>query len=386
MKMEAPSGLVQPGDGAAPMCQIRALHLINGESYAGAERVQDLLGQRLPELGVAPTLVALKPREFAARRRSDCELMELPMRSRFDLRPALQLIVSQRHRGWSIVHTHTPRAAMIGALLSRWTGMPLVHHVHSPTARDSANRWRNRLNCTIEGLAMRHAHRVLAVSPSLEDYVRQNGVDASRVRRVMNGVPTPGPLVSRSPPSVRAVIGCTALFRERKGLGVLLHAFAKLLPSPRMDLELRVVGGFESEGYESRMHRMAAELGIADRVQWRGFRADVNAELTEMDVFVLPSVYGEGMPMALLEAMAAGVPCVASAVEGIPTLLDEGLAGLLCQPGDADALAACLQQLLGTPALWSDLRARAYARQCRHFSDRSMASGVANVYAEVLAA
>lgn len=365
--------------------EIRALHLINGESYAGAERVQDLLGERLPDFGVLPTIVALKPQVFPERRHSRCELIELPMKSRFDLRPAWQLAQWQRERHWDLVHAHTPRAALIGSIMSRLTGIPLVHHVHSPTARDTEHPVRNLVNCRIEGWAVRRARRLLAVSPTLVSYLQEQGVDKARIRLVMNGVPTPGELAVRTAGQEQAVIGCMALFRPRKGLEILLHAAARLRPRLEAGLRLRVVGGFESETYEAQVHRLAADLALAEYIDWRGFRSNVNAELETMDVFVLPSLYGEGMPMVLLEAMAVGVPCVASAVEGIPTTLDDGRAGLLFAPGDAEALAERLERLLNNGQLWLDLRLRAYERQRGHFSDVTMTQHVREVYAEVLA-
>lgn len=363
---------------------MRVLHLINGESFAGAERVQDLLGQRLPELGVEPTFVSLKPRLFADRRRSKCELIELPMRGRFDLRPARQIVSWQADRAWDIVHTHTPRAALIGAAVARSTGVPMIHHVHSPTARDTENPWRNRLNSWVERLAMRGAQRILAVSPSLIAYLREQGAAGSRVRLVMNGVPTPAPLPARPAPVHRAVVGCMALFRPRKGLEVLIQAFAVLMRDSDLDLGLRLVGGFETSAYETQMRQLAETLGVAERIEWRGFRSDVNAELATMDAFVLPSLYGEGMPMVLLEAMAAGVPCVASAIEGIPTLLDNGDAGLLVPVGEPDALAEGIRRLLKVPRLWGAIRSAAYVRQCSCFSDMSMARQIADIYAEVV--
>lgn len=366
--------------------QTRVLHLINGESYAGAERVQDLLGERLPEFGVVPTLVALKPRAFRERRHSRCELIEVSMKGRFDLRPAWQLAMWQRERRWDLVHTHTPRAALIGAVVSRLTGLPLVHHVHSPTSRDTEHPLRNFVNCRVEGWALRGARRVLAVSPTLVDYLQEQGVDKPRIRLVMNGVPTPGELAVRPATRAQTVIGCMALFRPRKGLEVLLHAVARMRPRLAAGLRLRIVGGFETPTYEEQVRRLAEELGLTAHIDWRGFRSDVNAELETMDVFVLPSLYGEGMPMVLLEAMAVGLPCVASAVEGIPTTLDDGRAGLLFAPGDADTLAERLDCLLDNAELWRDLRARAYDRQRTHFSDVAMARHVSEVYAEVLAA
>ena len=104
-----------------------------------------------------------------------------------------------------------------------------------------------------------------------------------------------------------------------------------------------------------------------------------------MDLFVLPSLFGEGLPMVLLEAMAAGVPVVAARVEGVPEAIRDGIDGLLVPPGSAEHLARAVASVVRGEVDWAAWRASASARQAEHFSDRSMAAGVAKVYDRVLA-
>jgi glycosyltransferase involved in cell wall biosynthesis len=360
------------------------LHLINGESYAGAERVQDLLGEGLPKEGFDVTLGCLKPRDFPRQRSSTCELRSFEMRGRFDLRPAWPIARLLRREHYALVHSHTPRAALIGRTACALSGHPLVHHVHSPTSRDTEQPWRNRINAAVEDYGMRAARCLIPVSASLIDYLADRGLGAKRTRLIANGVPVQGPLVKRSPPASEWVVGCMALFRPRKGLDVLVDAVARLCSLGR-PVRLRVVGAFESPDMEQAIHAQVDRLGLGDRVDWRGFANDVQAELACMDVFALPSLYGEGMPMVLLEAMSAGIPVVASAVEGIPEALDQGRCGTLVPPGDSEALASALDELMKNPAQWQQSRLLAHERQALHYSDQSMARGVAEVYREVLA-
>lgn len=127
------------------------------------------------------------------------------------------------------------------------------------------------------------------------------------------------------------------------------------------------------------------QLRLEGVVQWRGFCTDIAAEMTNMDLFVLPSLFGEGMPMVVLEAMSHGVPVVASRVEGTPEAVRDGTDGVLCQPQSAVDLAQTLERVISHQGVhWQALRAPAFARQREQFSTRSMALGVSGVYNELL--
>ena len=119
-------------------------------------------------------------------------------------------------------------------------------------------------------------------------------------------------------------------------------------------------------------------------MQWTGFTQDVDAELARMDLFVLPSLFGEGMPMVLLEAMAAGLPVVATAVEGIPEAIRHGRDGLICQPADPHGLAAAIERIISGEVDYRELAQSALRRHAEKFSEASMAAGVAEVYRRVL--
>src|SRR6185503_9296600 len=110
---------------------IRVLHVINGEHYAGAERVQDLLAARLPDYGVDVGFACLKPGQFPELRQSQATpLWELAMRSRIDVRPALRLAKIVRRERYDVLHTHSARALLIARLAAALCPAPIVHHVH----------------------------------------------------------------------------------------------------------------------------------------------------------------------------------------------------------------------------------------------------------------
>jgi len=372
-----------PGDQQPVLA--RVLHVINGEHYSGAERVQDLLAVELPKLGNDVALACVKPRLFPQMRQATgAPLFDLGMRGRLDLRSARRLARLARDEGFSLLHAHTPRTAMGAALASRATRIPMVYHVHSPAGRDSTRPVQNWLNARLERLCLARAAAVIAVSESLARDTIASGIPASRVFVVPNGVPQRPQRPERAPGQRDWTLGAVALFRPRKGTEVLLAALAALR-SAGYDLRLRAVGGFENPRHEHELKRRAAELGIAEAVTWTGFTRDVDRELRQMDLFVLPSLFGEGLPMVVLEAMATGVPVVASRVEGIIEVIRDGQDGLLVEPGDASALAAAMARFIDGRADWCSMRHSAATRHAQRFSDRAMAAGTADVYRRVLA-
>ena len=149
-------------------------------------------------------------------------------------------------------------------------------------------------------------------------------------------------------------------------------------------VRLRAVGEFETPEYRRAIHERAAALGLAGAIDWVGFVHDVDRELDRIDWLVLPSLFGEGLPMVILEAMAAGVPVLATRVEGVPEAIRHGREGLIAEPGSVSSLTECLRQATESDAAWQAMRLAARERQVRDFSDRSMASGVAEVYRRVL--
>jgi glycosyltransferase involved in cell wall biosynthesis len=364
---------------------IRVLHVINGEHYAGAERVQDLLAKNLPACGFSVGFAAVKLDLFDELREwRDAPLFEVPMLSRFDLRAAVRVARIVRQGGYRLLHGHTVRTALVGRVAAAMSGVPLVYHAHSPASHDSTRRWMDRLNGWIERWCLGDAARVIAVSQAMAEHIADEGFDRARIRVVPNGVPAAAAVPDRDPPSGRWTLGVVALFRPRKGLEVLLEAMAKLRRQG-LDVHLRTVGPFISPRYHADVARHVERLGLGREISWIGLTREVTDELRKMDLLVLPSLFGEGLPMVVLEAMAAGVPVVASRVAGIPEAIRHARDGVLVEPGDADELAQAIADVIAGRYDWSALRLSAMARHEDCFSDRAMAAGVAAVYREALA-
>jgi glycosyltransferase involved in cell wall biosynthesis len=364
--------------------QARVLHVINGEHYSGAERVQDLLGAKLPARGFEVGFACVKPYRFpAARQFKDTPLYETPMKGRIDLGVVRRLTQLIRGEHYELVHAHTPRTALVGSLAARKAGVPFIYHVHSPAGRDSTRRLTNWTNALVERAAVHGAARLVAVSPSLREHMLESGFRPEQVVYVPNGVPCAEIAHERRPPQHNWTLGVVALFRPRKGLEVLLETLA-LLRSRGANVRLRAVGGFETPAYESAILCLTERLGLAEAIDWTGFTKDVPRELSQIDVFVLPSLFGEGLPMVVLEAMAVGLPVIASRVEGVPEAVRHRETGLLVDPGSVSQLAGAIEEFSAGNVDYTALSSSARLRQRDHFSDTAMAAGVADVYRDVL--
>jgi len=362
----------------------RVLHVINGEHYSGAERVQDLLALQLPQFGFDVGFACVKPERFPeVRQAQQAQLYLTPMRGRFDLGCARRLAELIRSEEYALVHAHTPRSVLVGGLAAKWAGVPLIYHVHSPTARDSTRRLQNWVNAKLEHWSIRHADRLIAVSPDLKQLMEQQGFGSERVSYVPNGVPA---IVTqrRQRPVQGWTLGIAALFRPRKGIEVLIEALAALR-SRGADVMLRAVGPFETPEYERQIKAQVERLGVGEAIEWTGFTQDIAAELRQMDLFVLPSLFGEGLPMVVLEAMAAGLPVVASHVEGVPEAIRHRVDGLLVEPASVSQLALAIEEIVtGEDFDYSELSKNAQNRHRLCFSDRSMAANVSEVYRSVM--
>ncbi len=232
----------------------------------------------------------------------------------------------------------------------------------------------NRMTAVSEDLAA-YLQSLTDISPS-RLLVTPNGVDTDRFRpepawreetRRQYGIPAGAPL-----------IGTVGRLEEVKGHEDLLRAAADLLDY-LPDLQVLIVG----EGTRRRhLEDLVGRLGLAGHVQMPGFREDVERVLPAMDVFVLPS-RSEGMPNALLQAMAAGLPAVGSEVGGTPEVVQPGRSGLLFQAGDTSGLATAVRQILGNRELAVEMAALARERVEREFSHAAFIRRHEHLYQEL---
>ncbi|ESA38653.1 group 1 glycosyl transferase [Leptolyngbya sp. Heron Island J] len=230
-----------------------------------------------------------------------------------------------------IVHAHMMTGAVLARALKLWSRYGLVATVHNEF-QESAK---------FMGLA----DRVIAVSQAVSQSMQQRGIPTRKLRVVTNGTlksPRVGALTDCSPAELhRPAITTVAGMNSRKGIAELITAFERVARD-FPDAHLYLVGhGPEKEQFQAQ----ASQTHVADRIHFEGFQSDPRAYLLSTDVFVLAS-YREPFGLAISEAREVGCAIVASRVDGIPEVLEHGKAGLLVPPGDSQALATTIADLL----------------------------------------
>jgi len=339
--------------------------------------------------------------ELARLEQEGVGVLELPMirelRLATDRRHTAELAEHLRRLRPDVVHTHSSKAGALGRWASLRAGVGRrVHTPHTFAFLFEAlfSPAKRRLYRAVEGFLGRRTDRMIAVSGEEGETIRGSGVCAPEIVRVVpNGIdPAPYAADGAARERVRRELGLApeddaaplalvvGLLYEAKGQDVALHALA----SP----ELRGSGlaiAFAGDGdRRAEYEALAAELGVADRARFLGWRDDVPALLAAADLLVLPSRW-EGMPYIVLEAFASGLPVVATRVDGTRELVVDGETGFGSPIGDARALGAAIARLLALePARRRALGEAGRARVRSDYSIDAMVRGLISVYEEVL--
>jgi glycosyltransferase involved in cell wall biosynthesis len=368
------------------------LHLVNGEFYAGAERIQVALGKGLKACGFDVRYICLKDGLFAARvQEMGFEVCTMEMKTRFDLRVLPRITRYIRESGISLVHTHSVRSNMIGRLAGRLAGVPVISHVHSDITRESPSSFKNRLNSIVDRSTSIWTNTYIVVSDNLRDEYLKRGTDERKIVVIKNGI-CPEMFGESTLRDIRDTYGIgddemvaavIALFRPVKGVEISLRAMADVrtvFPSSR----LLLIGPWEDELYRHEMNRLIDDLDLGEHVVMTGFQEDVQGFLSEIDVLVLPSPRTEGLPMVALEAMAMGKPVVAASVGGIPEVVSHGQTGLLVEPGDHRSLARAMLDLFRDPEVAGTLGEAGKETVVQQFNETVMMDRMIDVYESVL--
>ena len=378
--------------------RIRVLTLVDGIGTAGggegiARQIATHLDPARFEVVFCVTRWAPAPedaRPLAELREAGVAFHGLSRGGRLDLAPWRDLVGRARRSRIDVLHTHKIGSNVWGALLTPLMGGP-VFVAHEHTWSYEGNPRRVLLD---RELIARRADAFVAVSrEDRRRMIEVEGVPPAKTRFIPNGIPPfPAPTPGRD---VRAelgvgagtpLVGVVATPRPQKALDVMIRA-VPLLCERVPDAVVLLIGGADSEDDAelTRLRSLATELEVGDAVRFLGQRHDVPDLVAAIDVGALSSDF-EGSPLSVMEYMEAGKPVVATAVGGLPDLVEDGVGGLLVERRDPAALAAALAELLADRGRAARMGEAGRERRRREFSVDATARRVGALYEELLAA
>lgn len=367
---------------------MKILHIIDSGGLYGAEIMLLHLMRAQVDLGLEPVLASIgepgekqKPLETEARRMG--LLVEaFRMRNGPNWPGALKILRFARDNSMDLLHTHGYKGNILFGLLPlSLRRLPMVATVHGWTWTGGWSRM--RVYEWLDGLSLRFADGVVLVNQAMRSHARVKQLRTERTAVIDNGVSLNYCHAQKAKlrdDIVRfagqgfSVVFVGRLSRE-KGISVLIDAVSGLALDG-INPRLIIIG----EGkLRKELEQQAQDLGIEDRVLFTGYIDNVHEYLGNFNLFCLPSLT-EGLPMVLLEAMAAQVPIVASSVGGIPEVLDHGRAGTLVKPGCSLSLKNAVLGLLDRPDSISAQVQEAARRVEDVYSSRTMAEKYKQVY------
>jgi len=356
------------------------VHLIYRFDFGGLETLVAECINRMPPQQYRHAIVCLTGYTEFARKisRDDVEIIALDKQPGLALGTHVKLWKLLRRLKPTVLHSYN-LAAVEYAFTAALAGVPVrVHAEHGRDAGDpnGLNRKHNLLRRGVTPFIDRY----IPVSDDLQRWLRQVvGVPDAKTLMIANGVDTdrfqPRPKAARD----EFVIGTVGRIQDVKNHSGLIDAFIRLrdmLPGERQRLRLAIVGDGPLFGaIKAKVHA----AGLDDVVWLPGSRTDIAELMSGFDVFALPSI-AEGTPVTILEAMACGLPVVASKVGGIPEVVDEQVTGLLVPPSDPAALAEALAVYVKDPQHAARHGAAGRLRVERSNSIAAMVSGYARLY------
>jgi glycosyltransferase involved in cell wall biosynthesis len=273
------------------------------------------------------------------------------------------------YRQWQpqLVVAHGFPEHLLARWAALWAGVPAMVQVEH-NSRERYTPWRRWQSRRLAA----HTAALVGVSEGVRESLLAMGLPTERTLAIPNGIVlTPFDALDVPRPPPRAMdLTMSARFARQKDHETLIRALAWLRDQRGLRPRLQLAGAGKSS-YRDAAQRLVASLGLQEQVEFLGHVADVPAMLMRSKLFVL-STRWEGMPLALVEAMAAGCACVASDVPGVRGVFEPGAEGLLVPPEDPAALGAAIERLLQAPALAAQLGSAARRRACAEYGQAVM--------------
>jgi glycosyltransferase involved in cell wall biosynthesis len=366
---------------------VRILHLISSSGYYGAENMLLTLAKGLRNVGCSSVIGVFQNshnpnQELAVRARTQrLETLIVACRGKVDLGTIRFLHNYIKRHEINVVHTHGYKANLYGLLASRGLSVPIIATCHNWTRQTIALR----IYACLDILILKRFAKVVSVSMDVAERLRAGGLRDQRVTVIHNGVEVCAKdeknekHVSCDFSTNETVIGAVGRLVPEKGFQYLFQAAPTIIEKfPHVKFLIIGEGPFRKE-----LEDLSRDLGIQSHVVFTGKREDMKALYDRMDIFVLPSL-NEGMPMSILEAMAAQRPVIGTAVGGVPALVIPEQTGLLVQPADSAGLTGALIRLMNDSDLRTSLAERAHKLVFENYSAQSMTTKYCSLYDEII--
>lgn len=304
-----------------------------------------------------------------------------------DLKTIKSISALLKHNKIDILHAHSSKAALVGRLAARLTGTPAVFFTaHNSIFYEEWPGWKKSVLAAAERFLAGYTTRIVTVSNVLRnELLAREGIAPDKVITIYNGIDPAPCLTARFRKEVlrelgltpeKKVVGTVARLAPQKGVLYFLKSAAILSRDP--EIVFLVVG---DGPLRKELEAEASRLGLGERIIFAGHRRDVDKILPCLDVLVLPSIT-EGLPLVILEAMAAACPVVASAVGGVPEAVEDGKTGLLVTAGDEQALAVAVEKMIAHPDAARSMGLAGRRRVREHFTVTEMVKKTERLYLE----
>ena len=373
---------------------VRLLHVIGDSRFGGAGRIILRLGQVARAEGWQVDILTTDPVFQRAVREHGLGLVNLDVihreiRPLWDLGGLVRLSTFLRRERYGIVHTHTSKGGFVGRLAARIAGVPvIVHTAHGFAFHERSPRQARLFYSSLEHIASHWCDRIVSVSEFHRHWALDLGIcNPAKILAIPNGIASlPKPQTTRA--DLRRQLGVRdkdlliltmARLAPDKGFEYLISAAAILLRSERR-FQIVIAG---DGPVRAQLEELTRNLGVADWVIFLGFREDVSDLLAASDLVVLPSLR-EGLSIALLEAMAAGKPIIATSIGSHREVACQSEVALVVPPADAPALCNAILQLVQNPLQMARLGTNARALFESQYTEERMLNTYKQLYFDLL--
>jgi glycosyltransferase involved in cell wall biosynthesis len=366
---------------------MKILHLISSGGMYGAENVVLALARDLQRMGHTARVGIFEnyhqPQNDVADQFENrgLSVVRIPCRGRIDRWAIRRIREIIRTDNIDLLHAHGYKGDIYGYFAGERLNIPLVATCHLWTRQTAAIRFYEY----IDTLFLRRYDAIIAVSDAIAKEARDAGIAPEKITTIDNGIDL-SPFVSANPGLAeelrkgdRILVGTVGRLVEQKGMEYFLRAAHKVLQ--RFPNTLFVIVGDGPD--RAKLEELSRELKIEASVVFTGSRRDMPSVYASLDIFVLASL-DEGMPMAVLEALASGCPTIATEVGAVPKLIMPGQSGLLIPPGHAQGLTQAICSLLSEPDLRRRLARNAERIVRERYSSNYMARKYLRIYDELL--